>query len=398
MIFLFTAKYYLDFKEVYLKAGYQWDYKVYFYGVKTYETGLNPYDAETAAALGGPKELAFRYSPLALIILQPVLLFSVEHGAKIFLILKAICFFAMLFILFKYIFRAYDDRAVLLVGFSFLFGYVLSIDLKAGNITVFEVFLITVGMLSLLKERSEFFYTAILLASIFKILHMALLIIPLTLNIDRMKEFKKMGMAVLILLIPNVFFALFHPELYSSFFNNSLMRNEPPSNFGSLVLINELIVPHLTGTVVWHRQVDLTIYFFWVAGNLLIAYLAVRHVEIRKNKFAMMCFFLVLYLVITPRLISYGFMLAVVPAVYAIQYFIKYGFVKLSVVLLWSDNYLQFLLPYQNNISLYLLYFFYVYTFIKHREILLNSIFHSELQTLPLRLSLSYRHASQRDK
>lgn len=305
---------------------YQWDFKVYYYASKAYASGLNPYQSESLSELSKSSiTLRYVYPPLTLYLFRPFVFFNYDTSYMVFLLLKLFVLVALVLI-WKREFIKEDNEFAFYVFVLFAFDSAVTTDLAAGNIAVFESFLIWLALISFLKHRYVLFCILIVSASLFKLT--PILFLPLILMVEQRQR-----RHVILPLLALCCFAFyiganywFEPTLFREFLGNIMAIKETGKlNPSTLSLITDVFSQSQKYEAL-SRPSILQILLF------ILAVTAITTMSIRKlanfNKLDMetaqryniqVFIYVLVYALILPRYKNYSFILQILPAYYLIQ-------------------------------------------------------------------------------
>ena len=169
----------------------QWDFHTYYHASAAQAAGLDPYDPASISQVSNKRWTpAFLYPPLTLH------LFSVFRGldypvaARVWLVLKLVLAGIMV-LQWHRLFARLVPGAVFAVFLCFALGATFAWDLKAGNISIVEQFLLWTAFGCLLRDRPRAFCALLLAASLFKLTFLAFL--PLLLLFDQERKWQCLG-------------------------------------------------------------------------------------------------------------------------------------------------------------------------------------------------------------
>ena len=183
-------------------GAYQWDVVVYWWGGRAFAHRQSPY----GAIPGQPVYLHFVYPPLLAAVFAPMSALNVGATKLLWIALKAVAFLATI----RLWTRATGVRSIPvppIFFFTFAFGAAALVDFTAGNIAVFEQFVLWLGFTALLADRPWSFAIAVALAAQFKLTPVFFLGILLVVG-DRPKLAPFVGGSVLFLTLFGANFVL----------------------------------------------------------------------------------------------------------------------------------------------------------------------------------------------
>ena len=139
---------------------YQWDVMVYWWGGRAFAHGASPY----GPIPGQPEYLHFVYPPLVAAVFAPLAVLNVGATKVLWLALKIAAFTATLR-LWQRRMPAEQSAVPPLFYFTFAFGSAALVDFTAGNIAIFEQFLLWVAFAALLSRRWWIFTALVVVAA-----------------------------------------------------------------------------------------------------------------------------------------------------------------------------------------------------------------------------------------
>jgi hypothetical protein len=300
---------------------FQWDFDVYYAGAKACSVGANPYDSEVLAQyLRVPTKLDFVYPSITLLVFRPFLLMQYSLAYHLFLALKCLLLIGLLFLWKTFFLRNKFDFLFVLFCF-FGFNGAVFLDFMAGNISIFEQFLLWVGFYFFLKRRFIYFGSLIVVAAAFKIV--PILFLFLLWHCDDGRKYYYFGGFVFL-------FALFMgssyiaaPELFAGFVHNALRFSERgiinPSNYSLIADFFKLL--YLKTGVNAPGWIPATL-FMGVAVVVLAvsyrAYKALKAVQILDRDLIVLFMACIVYALILPRFKDYSYILLLPPAYFII--------------------------------------------------------------------------------
>jgi Glycosyltransferase family 87 len=283
--------------------GYQWDFKVYYHAVQAFQLGENPYDTP---GFQYPLAVAYLFEPIA------SLDYGVAHRVWVVLKLAAV---AGLLVLWKRAFLPRTDWWLVLLVSLLAFRAAGAVDVKAGNVSVFEQVFIWTGLAFFLKSRFNAFAACIVTAGICKLLPAAFLLLLLLPAVRSRANVARTAAAFATLGAVTLLPFLRHPRFLPAFVAG--LHGEAP-----------LLTSNPTPAAIW---VDLASHLpralagsAWAEAALLGACYAVLIVPGRRliarawrtgPSPQSTLVFVVLYALLAPRMVLYSFMILVVPLI-----------------------------------------------------------------------------------
>ncbi len=155
--------------EVAVRQGiYQWDFKTYYYAAQTQAAGLDPYDVSLLKAAGHSDEIhPYLYPPLCLYLFRIFALMPIAIAYEVWLLLKLVLLGA-LFAVWRRHFLKEEPVWLLTLFFTLAFGAALSLDIRAGNVSIIEQVLLWSGFACLLSRKLVWFCLLVLASAFFK--------------------------------------------------------------------------------------------------------------------------------------------------------------------------------------------------------------------------------------
>jgi hypothetical protein len=288
LIYLFVSQ-----GDYYFFKRIPWDFEIYFEAVKTYFAGGNPYNHP------------IYYHPYFFIFFLPLIGFSLQNAAIIYLGLNIALLFYLLLLLNK-IFEGHLKVVLFIFLLVGAFNHALFLTFNAGNLPVIETALLWTAFYYLTKENAPGFTLFIFLVSLLRIFPILLILLVFFLPREKRSHIGKVFLLFIFLwTIP----FLFSPSLLPDYITG-LLRVPPDrgiNNPCSLSLIFDIMkgrgVPYLYG--LW---IILVLFFFfrsliklnWDTDRLTIIFLS-----------------LLSFALIVPRFKDYSYVL-IVPAAYGL--------------------------------------------------------------------------------
>ena len=310
-----------DLPKAFTAEG-QWDFKTYYYAVKVYEAGGNPWNQEELTRAAGDWVHPFIYPRPTLAFFRLFAFGDLATGKALFLTVKLACAAAMA-LLWLTCFVRPGGRGWFLAFLAVGFNAALARDLVSGNVSLLEQTLIWFGVWALLRGRPAWFCLLVLLAAQFKILPVCLLLLVLLTDSPRKWRWLAGGAAAAGLIAVGVY--LSNPQAAAMFWHAStaLGTTDPGGavNPSSLALLRDLalaVVEQLSGPEVeLARSAGL-----WAYGVCAVALVVglVRRVRAGGDRFdlraGLFCSLLT-YALLMPRMKDYAYVL-LLPAAFEV--------------------------------------------------------------------------------
>jgi hypothetical protein len=290
----------------------QWDFEVYYYAARALRAGLDPYNTQSLTKVAGKAmPLPFVYPPVFLALFAPIAGLSLATAKAVYLAAK-LAALAGLLTIWGCLCRSLRETLILLIVVLLAFNATTFSDLYAGNITCFEQLLLWLGIAALLTGRRMLFAVLIPVAATPKFLPMLLILLllfegrkairPLLVSAGSFVAIQGVSLAV-------------SPARTARFFSMASALDErgraAPS---SLALLRDILSP------AFRPWVPLLLYI--VVALAILAVFGLFALRLRKNEtwekapWFLLSGALLSYLLMIPRLKSYGFVLVIPVAVW----------------------------------------------------------------------------------
>jgi len=291
-----------------------WDTETYWYAATAVDQGLNPYDKGDLALLAHrPVGMAFLYPPATLPLFAPLTMFPVLKAAEVWVVVKV----ALLFVLVQIWRSRFLPRVnPFLLEIAVVFGYNAATiwDLKTGNIAILEQVLLWAGFAAFLSGRRKDFAVWIVAASVFKLLPILFLLLLLVPSRTGSRDWKLVlgafGAWAAVVFLP----ALVGPA-WARDYLHSVPAERPwgTASPSALGLIDMVLSEHTTPLVApSFRALSL-----WLGYAALLLGLSARTIKrLWERGEPMECVLagVILYSLLTPRMMAYSYLLAIVPS------------------------------------------------------------------------------------
>ena len=318
---------------------YQWDFKIYYYAAKIYAAGLNPYDKITLAqTTQSPTNFPFVYPPVTLFFFQLFSLVDYNTAFYLFLTFKSILLIGLIYLWRKEFLVEID---LLFYFFCLLaFNSAIYLDIRAGNISILEQFIIWLGLFFYLKRKLLLFCLFILIAAVYKIVPILLLFF-LWFSKEKNRHIYFIGSFILFLLIMLISY-MASPLLFVGFVSNASTRLEESGvvNPSTLQLIKDSfeLLAYKTGIVV-PNGAQFLLYFVVIGIVLFVtwrAFIVLQSVKVRDKERIELFLACLVYALILPRFKDYSYIFLLVPTYFIIKkdHYIKaYPFLFIITIL-----------------------------------------------------------------
>ncbi|HYQ89220.1 MAG TPA: glycosyltransferase family 87 protein [Candidatus Binatia bacterium] len=291
-----------------------WDTETYWYAASAAISGLNPYDLTDLSQLAHRAVgMPFLYPPATVLLFVPLTVLPVLQAAELWALAKV----ALLFGLFR-IWRSgfLKDVSPILLLAVVVFGYNAAAvwDLKTGNIATLEALLLWAGFAAYARGRRGEFAAWVVAASLFKLLPIAFLLLLLAPSRNGRRD-GRTALCALAVWAVVVFLPLLVGPAWARGYLHQLPAERPwgtacPSALGLIdMLLGEQTAPLSAPS--W-RAISI-----WAAYALaLIAFSipAVRRLGRRGGDGERVMAAVVLFALLTPRMMAYSYLLVVAPS------------------------------------------------------------------------------------
>ena len=297
-----------------LSLARPWDTETYWYAATALSRGLNPYDKGDLGLLAHrPVGMAFLYPPATLPLFAPLTLLPVLKAAEVWVVIKVVLLFVLVQIWRS---RFLMRMNPLLLETAAVFGYNAATiwDLKTGNIAILEQILLWTGFAAFLNGRRREFAAWVVAASVFKLLPIAFLLLLLVPSRTGARDWKlalgAFGAWAAVVFLP----ALVGPA-WARDYLHSVPAERPwgTASPSALGLIDMLLGEHKTPLV----APSLRALSLWFSYAVLLIGLSARTIaRLWKRGKPAECVLVavILYALLTPRMMAYSYLLVVVPS------------------------------------------------------------------------------------
>lgn len=285
----------------------QWDFHTYYHASAAQAAGLDPYDPASISQVSNKRWTpAFLYPPLTLH------LFSVFRGldypvaARVWLVLKLVLAGVMV-LQWHRLFARLVPGAVFAVFLCFALGATFAWDLKAGNISIVEQFLLWTAFGCLLRDRPRAFCALLLAASLFKLTFLAFL--PLLLLFDQERKWQCLGVTTAAMAAYLLANHLAAPDQFARYVRQAVTMNDLGNrhNAGLLAFLKDVSGGGGQAPLVAYATIVLSVVAL-VARRLVTAW-----PTLAADRPLAICLACALYAALMPRMKSYSFIILVLP-------------------------------------------------------------------------------------
>ena len=148
----------------------QWDFRLLYVSAQAWAHGVSPYDSAILGPILHDPTIAYSYPPDTLGVFRVFTALDLRTASRVYLLLQ-LSLVAALYACWQRFFLAREDRgSPWFAAFCFFgLGGALTIDLRAGNVSLFEQTLLWLGLAAYLRGRPGWFGVLLWLASSFKL-------------------------------------------------------------------------------------------------------------------------------------------------------------------------------------------------------------------------------------
>ncbi|MBN2199355.1 MAG: DUF2029 domain-containing protein [Candidatus Aminicenantes bacterium] len=308
-----------------INKRYQWDFKSHYCAAQVHELGLNFYDEPYLRHYCSPDASQYySYTPLSIWFFRFFSLFPFSTAYSLFLALKALALAALFFIWVRIFLKKETDPGFFV--FSLLaFNGALFLDLRAGNVSLFEQLGLWIGFFFLLKKKPALFGACVVLAATFKVV--PLIFLALLLLTKEKKKALYFGGSLLAFAALHGLTFVFNPFLGREFFRvffSMLRERRGISNPSGFLWLQE-VVGSSFHSVFGGEAPRALIFGLWAALSGLIVLLTWKALsKIRKNpdgdsEKTVIFLFCLAYALFMPRFKDYSYILLLVPSYFALK-------------------------------------------------------------------------------
>ncbi|MFH1347329.1 MAG: glycosyltransferase family 87 protein [Candidatus Margulisiibacteriota bacterium] len=299
-LFIFTL-------QANLMAKIPQDFEAYYYAAKAFFAGGNPYSVPEVNRINDTKlVLPFLYHPYFLLLFAPLIKFSIENAARIWLFFNFAAAFYLLW-LWHSIYKGGYKAFLLLFLLFFSFNYVLAINFRTGNVALLSAALIWSAFYFLLKENAFGFLIFLFLTFMFKLF--PIVFFPLIFFIPAQKR-KNLGKLIVGLIAVWLLPFLFRPRLLIQYLNRLVSI---PTEGGPISPCSYSLITDVVGR--WGLFSTNIIYLIWVGLAIYFLWQGIKKLDWRKDRLTIINLSLLTFIIVVPRFKDYSYVMAV-PVVY----------------------------------------------------------------------------------
>jgi hypothetical protein len=308
----------------------QWDFHTYYFASAAQAAGLDPYDPASISQVSNKRWTpAYLYPPLTLHLFSVFRVLDYPVAARVWLVLKLVLAGVMV-LQWHRLFMRLAPPAVFAVFLCFALGATFAWDLKAGNISIVEQFLLWTAFGCLLRDRPRAFCVLLFSASLFKLTFLAFL--PLLLLFDQKQKWLCLGATTAAMAAYLLANHLAAPAQFAEYVRQAATMNDLGSryNAGLLAFITDVSGDGGRGPLVGYAVMLL----------LVVPLVARRLVRVlpalAADRTLAICLACALYAALMPRMKSYSFIILVLPVFVVVMRSIRPAALALALLALFA--------------------------------------------------------------
>ena len=314
----------------------QGDLRIYVAAAEAWAAGRNPYEpGALIGPAGNPQELPFVYPPVCLPLLRGLLLLDHRTTYFAYFVLKMAAAFVLIALWRRRLFPDDLAGACLYLLCALAYGQTIKMDVRAGNVSVFEQLLVWSAALAFLCRRPWAYAATIAAAATLKPTNAALLGLLLVDRGRRERAAVVTGLAGLA--VVHGISAALRPDLFAGFLRNAARLDDRGStNPSSLALIRDGLERLAGGPVPAHLD--------WIVYGLVVLLVTAgfRSVARRQDRLGdLACLFLAFALA-APRFKDYSYILLIPPSVYVVVRVLRGLAPRLAALLLLCTHFFAY--------------------------------------------------------
>ena len=309
---LFSGMQYLGYR-----SGASWDFTNYHRAAREMRAGSSPYDPETLTRDRWDPRTPYLYAPVTLLLFRPLGALPVDRAREVWFWFKLVGAGGLVALSWRAIAGRCPPAsfvAMLLFGFN---GALL-LDLRSGNVSGLEALLLWGAFVAFLNDRRWLCAGMIALAAQFKLLPIVFLVLlawPTPKTSARLGPILT-GLALFLLLLslPNL---MGEPWAHGYLHNLERVRPYGETNPSALGIIDSL----LAGGGESGGRGPLALWLWAVYGAVLLVLSAggIRRAWRQRDPMEWLVTIVMLFILLTPRPVLYGYTLVLVPALWIVQ-------------------------------------------------------------------------------
>lgn len=221
-----------------ISIGHQHDFRVYYWAGRAFADNLDPYNVDNLSLVADtPIKLGYYYPPITLSFLSLFGFMSFNAASFVFLVLKLAAFGWLIYIWKRWFTGGKLDLLFLLLCL-FAFRSAVLLDIRAGNISIFEQVILWLGFLMWWRNKLESFVLCIVAVAMFKLT--PILFLGLLLFSKHPMKYVYFTGGIVLFLGLNYLSYLWYPGLFNSFLSSAVGVDESGvTNPSSLAMIRD---------------------------------------------------------------------------------------------------------------------------------------------------------------
>lgn len=303
VFFLWVLYLYLDITL----RGTPWDLETYYYAAQATQQGLNPYDTNDLAMLAQrPVGMPYVNPPGVLLLFTPFTYLSVTSLDGLGRAVTAVLL-GVLGWIWASRFLPRVDRLLIAIALIFGFDSAAIWTLKVGNLSILEAALLWIAFAFYLARRQVLFATALVLASMFKMIPIVFLGLLFAVPQERRARFWIVGAAVAILTAVAVLPIWLGPAWAHGYFHHlPSIRTTGAGNPSALGLLDALLGTTPASLLAWA---------LYALGIAVLSLGTIRTSWTRHDKRLLVLEAVYLYVLLSPRPMIYSYLLLIPSAI-----------------------------------------------------------------------------------
>jgi len=310
---------------VILGARSPWDFATYYYAASALRSGLNPYSLGALSQVAGKRvDLPFIYPPVTLALFLPFTLLPVAVAGTVWLALKVVLMVPLVWVWKRFFLP--DTNAIVLLATTLLgFNLALLWDLRTGNVAVVEAALIWFAFAFYLRGHTWLAAYIISVAALLKQLPL-LLVGAIAVPPDSSQRkwillASAVGFLTLSIALP--------PHLSAEWRRGLSTAAAAPRPTGDINPSALGLADWVTGTLELPMRfapvLAFALYLVYCAILLLCSLGAMLRVQRSGSRAEQIVLLVLLWLLLSPRVMVYSYIMAIVPVLYVIETRIRPG-------------------------------------------------------------------------
>ncbi|HYJ32991.1 MAG TPA: glycosyltransferase family 87 protein [Candidatus Binatia bacterium] len=301
------------------RAGKPWDFETYYFAGAAFRAGLNPYSLENLTRVARRTvTLPFLYPPATLALFAPMSLLPKAVAAGAWLGFKGVLA-AFLVWLWRREFLRGSDPSRLVVVLALGFDRSVAWDLRTGNVALLEIAILWIALAAFVRGRDALAGYLIALGSIFKLLPVGLLGVLAAAPRPRPVRAALIAgsaafLAVAVSLPPGLA-AEWRAAIVHASPNARLAIEVNPSALG----LSDWLFGALGAPAASVPFLAMGAYLAFAAAILLLSLEPLRRARASSTRVETAMIAVLLWLLLSPRLMVYSFAMAIAPVLYAIE-------------------------------------------------------------------------------